>query len=1005
MNNICLYILVYLLLLTVNILPQRGHVLSFNGPGQYAKILPDGDYGYTSLYSQFLLSPNPSVATESERTIDLWVYWRGGTTQEQTVFDLGFIFGTEPNIFRFYVSLVLNDMYDLLRVQSSHLTLTTNYEFPKNAWTHVAISYNCSDANPQNYNVRLYVNGSLIASGLAHAMTTSNTYFDPFNYNGMYDRFGSAYDGSGAFNGMIDEFRVSNIDRYFGQTTIQIQNQYNFYDDDNTIALYKFNEGQGTISYDENLVYNVELRNGTSWFNMSNMPPQVELNPVSNLTNNSVRLNASVTQFADNSKAYYQFQFRQENNPDWVNVSGVDSLTGSGNIFKDLTGLNEATNYLYRLLVYRAGTDTTIKSSGFTTSIIYVLPQIQLTGILNIFNEGATATFTIIPQNSVATYRIEVASEGSNEFTEVTSGTVNPTSSVTYHGRQMLGLSPSTFYTVRIIVTNSAGSVTSNILGFSTYGPPSIVLQNPQLGNDHKSVHLKGTVRTNTSNALQGVTLTYYRALSAEGPWTQIDFPEGIAHRLTPVTVTKRDTGLQFKATYFYRASAISNYSPTLVYSNIVQITTGLPPSVSPLWVGELTTHSAYVGFHINVNRLPTTYIVERTTDTVNGVWVNFQGNPSQIRTTIVNSRNEWITLRNLSPLTTYFVRVKAWNAIDTTVSEIAEFTTMHIVPLVRTLDPSNVTTTSATLRGMLDPNGGIITRAEFIWGTHPDTIKNIVEVPNTGPYTGTGEQIITHNVNYDSFIPIYYKFKIYFAALSDSGVVKAAIPIPGSSLYAWYRADYTPLVSKLSRLRDLSNNNNDAVQNDVNKQPSVQNINYGAGLYRAVTFNGSTDFLSFNSDTLIGKDLTIIIVDARNSDKSNNYFLGGSSNSIDKNLIVGYQNNNTIHYTIPGGTNLSGTVNPYTIQEPRLTMINNINMRLFYNTKLMVNLPQAIKLLDYPDATLGANPAGNHFYSGSILEVIIYSKQISNQEQRILETYLNNKYNKETSEKLIEIN
>lgn len=131
---------------------------------------------------------------------------------------------------------------------------------------------------------------------------------------------------------------------------------------------------------------------------------------------------------------------------------------------------------MYRLLVYKAGTDTTIKSSGFTTSIIYILPEVELTEILNIFNEGATATFTIIPQNSVATYRIEVAAEGSDDFTEVTSGTVNPNSSVTYHGRQMLGLSPSTFYTVRIIVTNSAGSVTSNILGFSTYGPPSIVL-------------------------------------------------------------------------------------------------------------------------------------------------------------------------------------------------------------------------------------------------------------------------------------------------------------------------------------------------------------------------------------------------------------------------------------------------------------------------------------------------------------------------------------------------
>lgn len=987
-------IIFLIIILTTFSYSQRGYVLSFDGPGQYAKILPEGDgFAHTSLYSQYLLSPNPSTATESERTIDLWVYWRGGETPEQTVFDLGHLIGTEPNIFRFYVSLVLNDMNGNLRVQSSHLTLTTNYEFPQNAWTHVAISYNCSAADPQDYVVRLYVNGSLIASGLAHAMTTANTYFDPFNYNGMYDRFGSAYDGSGAFNGMIDEFRVSRIDRYFGQSTISIPNQYDFYEDEYTIALYKFNEGTGNTSYDENFVYNVELRDGTSWFNLSDMPPQVSLKPVSNLTNNSVRLNAAITQFDNARKAYYRFQFRQENNPDWLNVADVDSITGSGDVFKNLTGLNEQTAYLYRLLVYRPEADTTILADGFTTSVNYILPEIELTEIVNIYNEGATATFTIIPYNSTATYRIEVAIENSNDFAEVASGTVNPSSSVTYHGRNMPGLSPSTFYTVRIIVTNSAGSVTSNLLGFSTYGPPAIVLLTPELGGDHKSVHLKGTVRTNTSNPLQGVTLTYFRALTAEGPWTEVDFPEGIAHRLVPVTVTKKDTGLLFKTTYFYRATAISNYSPDVVYSNIVQATTGLPPAISPIWIGELTTHSAFAGFHININRLFTAYVVERTTDTVNGVWVNFQGDPNPVVTTMNTSRNEWTTLRNLSPLTRYFVRVRAWNVIDTTVSGITEFTTMHIVPLVKTLEPTDVNTTSATIRGMLDPNGGIISGAEFIWGRHPDSLINVVTVPNPEPYTGAGEQILTHNIAFPEYTPVYYKFKIYFAALSDSGVVKAAIPIPSSSLYAWYRADYTPLTAKLPRLRDLSNNNNDAVQTDLDKQPEVEEINYGAGQYRAVKFNGTTDFLSFNSDTLIGKDLTIIIVEARNSDKANNYFLGGSGIGIDSNLIVGYQTNSTIHYTIPGGTNLSGTINPFTIQEPRLTMINNINMKLHYNTKLMVNLPQAIKLLGYPNATLGANPSGNHFYSGSILEVIIYSKQISNQEQRILESYLNNKY------------
>lgn len=96
---------------------------------------------------------------------------------------------------------------------------------------HVAITYDGST-------VRLLLDGSVLASSAATGAisTTSNSLY-----------IGADPNHSEYTNGTIDEVRVSNTARYTGSYTVPT---YEFANDANTIALYHFDEGNGSTAND-----------------------------------------------------------------------------------------------------------------------------------------------------------------------------------------------------------------------------------------------------------------------------------------------------------------------------------------------------------------------------------------------------------------------------------------------------------------------------------------------------------------------------------------------------------------------------------------------------------------------------------------------------------------------------------------------------------------------------------------------------------------------------------
>jgi hypothetical protein len=93
-------------------------------------------------------------------------------------------------------------------------------------------------------------------------------------------------------------------------------------------------------------------------------------------------------------------------------------------------------------------------------------------------------------------------------------------------------------------------------------------------------------------------------------------------------------------------------------------------------------------------------------------------------------------TASGLSPDVTYHYRLFAQNASGTSSGTDRTFkTTGHPLPVAETEPASSITTSGATISGIVDPNGQN-TPTEFQWGTSPSVLSNTVPGPTVSAST-----------------------------------------------------------------------------------------------------------------------------------------------------------------------------------------------------------------------------------------------------------------------------
>ena len=167
-----------------------GSSIAFDGTGDYLSLATDTDYGFGT----------------GDFTIEGWFYKTAATTQ--------YLFDTRTTLTENSVAVQSQGNGTLRLSVNGVFVLTSSNAHTNNAWNHLAIS-RASGVT------RFFING----------VVSTTTYTDTTNYGTTKPLVvGAQYNGTTAFVGYIDDFRVSNTARYtatFTPTTTAFVDDFN----------------------------------------------------------------------------------------------------------------------------------------------------------------------------------------------------------------------------------------------------------------------------------------------------------------------------------------------------------------------------------------------------------------------------------------------------------------------------------------------------------------------------------------------------------------------------------------------------------------------------------------------------------------------------------------------------------------------------------------------------------------------------------------------------------
>ena len=206
-----------------------------------------------------------------------------------------------------------------------------------------------------------------------------------------------------------------------------------------------------------------------------------------------------------------------------------------------------------------------------------------------------------------------------------------------------------------------------------------------------------------------------------------------------------------------------------------------------------------------------------------------------------------------------------------------------------------------------------------------------------------------------------------------------------GSYITAWKDSNKT-VVTK-----------NNATQGSTANQPTlVQNVFYNS--IPALRFSGN-QYLNFVGTKFAKNSYTVFVVEQRSSNKSENYFIGGTGSSLNGNLNLGYGNDTSIlfsHYS----NDFTRSIASYKPQTPIMHTFlfnNTIGKRHSINGgSIAINTPaQTTPITSFNQAMIGAyNPSGTlKTYVGDLAEIIMFKRSLKTEEIKAIENYLGSKY------------
>jgi hypothetical protein len=272
----------------------------------------------------------------------------------------------------------------------------------------------------------------------------------------------------------------------------------------------------------------------------------------------------------------------------------------------------------------------------------------------------------------------------------------------------LTGLEGNTEYTFCVVATNSAAEATTGSpMTFKTLAakprvePGSVLSLTPFASTVYAFVDPEN--QTTSCVFEYGTTALYGSSVPCE-PATL----EGSGAQF----VTGAFAGLESETTYHYRVLATNATGETEDQDGEFTTLTAEPPTIDGAAVTALTSTEATIRAQLSPNFQETTYAVEYATNEALAGAITVVGEAP------LPAENSgpfaYVELAGLQPRTTYYYRFVATNATGPTDSPVQSFTTLA-TPIATTGAAQNLTRTSATLSGTVDP-AGASTVAHFVY-------------------------------------------------------------------------------------------------------------------------------------------------------------------------------------------------------------------------------------------------------------------------------------------------
>ena len=221
------------------------------------------------------------------------------------------------------------------------------------------------------------------------------------------------------------------------------------------------------------------------------------------------------------------------------------------------------------------------------------------------------------------------------------------------------------------------------------------------------------------------------------------------------------------------------------------------------------------------------------------------------------------------------------------------------------------------------------------------------------------------------------------------------------TGLYAWYDAGSLGSLNDgdpVSVWADSSVNGRNATA-PVGGEPAylqgVPDVN-GRPTVRFVT-GGPNEYLNFDGTGLAASDYTLFFVEGRTSNRSGNYFTGGSTGGANNQLILGHRDNTTM--TLAQFSNdLDAAVPAYTGQQFEISTFlldTTAGKRIDLDNRAIGSNTNLTPLGSYIGAAIGGRFSG---YDGDMAEAIIYDRTLTPLEHHQVGAYLEQKYGFDTT-------